>query len=125
MAEVLVARLQVGRRPFGMVGRVGVFLALEAYAHVLGILHTVLAQDVGIAAHALEVGGVDLYAGLVGEDLQEDARLGAIERGCHLCVVTLVRCEVVGVQTEVMVDARGVFDLLEGGVVDNLGQASR
>ena len=79
MAEVLLAWIQHGASPLRMVGTVGILLALKTYADVLGILHTVLADDVGILANALEVTAVNLYARLIGEHLHEDTGLGAVK----------------------------------------------
>jgi hypothetical protein len=89
MAEVLLARIQNGAGPFGMVGTVGIFLALQTYTDVLGIFHTVLTNDVGIFANTLEVTAIDLYARLVGEHLHEDACLGTVQRGTDLSIIAL------------------------------------
>ena len=84
MAVIDLVRLDICRGPFGMMRRVGVFLALETNADVLRILQTVLADDVGIAPNTLEVTAVDLDTRLIGINLEQDACLSAVEAGCHL-----------------------------------------
>ena len=78
MAGIFLAWLQVwiGNLPslclrHNLGGAIGILLALEANAYVLGVLNAMLASD----ACALEVAGVNLYAGLVGKHLEQDARL--------------------------------------------------
>ena len=79
MAVVLLAGVQNGTGPLGMVGAVGELLTLQAYAHVLRIVLAELADDVLLAINSLEVAAVYLYARLIGEHLHEDTGLGAIE----------------------------------------------
>ena len=106
MAEILLARIQHGAGPLRMVGAVGVFLALQADADMLRILLSKFANDILLAAYALEIAAVDLYTWFVGIHLHEDAGLGAVERCANLCVVTL------GVQAPVMVVAMSILNLI-------------
>ena len=106
MAEVLLARIQHGAGPLGMVGAVGILLALQTDANVLGILLTKLADDVLFTIDTLEITTIYLYTRLVGIHLHEDTRLGAIERSTNLCVITI------GVQAPVVVVTMSIFNLI-------------
>ena len=106
MAEVRLLGSYHGAGPLWMVGAVGVLLALQADADVLGILLTEFADDVLLTAYTLEVAAVNLYARLIGIHFHEDARLGALERSTNLCVVAI------GVQTPVVVVTMSVLNLI-------------
>ncbi len=94
-----------------MIGRVGILLALETDAHVLGVFEAVLADDVGISTDTLEVTTVNLYTRLVGEHLHEDTGLRRVEAGTYLCVVTLTI--LICVQAEIVVIACSVLNLIK------------
>ena len=79
MTIVLLTRFQYGASPLGMVGAVGILLALQTNAYMLRIFQTVLADDVGILAYTLEVAAIYLNTWLVGEHLHEDTSLGRVE----------------------------------------------
>ena len=78
---------------------------------MLRILQTVLADDVGILANALEITAVNLNARLVGEHLHEDTGLGTVQRGANLSVVALT--VLIGIQTVVVVVTGSVLNLVE------------
>ena len=80
MAVVLLTGFQCRLHPVFLVGGVGILLALQTHAHVLGILHAMLASNAG----ALEVASVYLHTRLVGEHLEQDAGLGGVERCANL-----------------------------------------
>ncbi len=88
MAEVFLTRLYDGLYPLGLVGRIRIFLTLQADADVLWI-GTVLVLDVQFVANTLEITTVYLYTRLVGKHFHEDTSLGRIEAGANLCVVAL------------------------------------
>ena len=111
MAEVLLARIQRGLYPLGLVGRVGILLALQTYAHVLRIYEILLVVDIHLVAYTLEVTAIDLHTWLVGEHLHKDACLRRVEAGTYLCVITLAILE--SVQAEVVVIACGILNLVE------------
>ena len=75
MTVVLLTGLQGRLCPLRMVGTVGVFLALQTYADVLGVFLTMLAEDIGILAYTLEISAIYLSARFVGVHLHEDACL--------------------------------------------------
>ncbi len=77
--------------------RIRILLALEADAHVLRILDSVLAGN----TCALEVTGVNLDSWLIGEDLEEDSALWRVEACAYGLVVALAI--LIGIQTPVMV----------------------
>ena len=81
MAEVLLARIQRGLYPLGLVGRVRILLALQTYAHVLRINEVLLVMDIHLVAYTLEVTAINLHARLVGEHLHEDTCLRRVEAG--------------------------------------------
>ena len=114
MAVVLLVGIQGRLNPVGMIGRVGIFLALETHTYVLGIFETMLADDVGIGTDTLEVSAINLYTGLVGKHLHEDARLRRVEAGANLSVIALT--VFIGVQAEIMVITCGVLNLIEVGL---------
>ena len=89
---------------------------------MLRVFLAALADDVGILANTLEVTAIYLYARLVGEHLQEDARLGRVQRGADSLVVTFA--VLVGVQAPVVVETCGVLDLVKLLVVDVQAQRS-
>ena len=88
MAEILLAWIQHGLYPVGLVGRIRILLALQADAHVLRI-GTMLVLDVQFVADTLEVTAVDLHTRLVGIHLHEDTGLGAVEAGADLILLGL------------------------------------
>ena len=101
MAEVLLAWIENGLNPIWMIWRIGIFLALQAYAYVLRIGDATLAGDILISTYALEVSAINLYTRLVGKHLHQDTGLGAVEAGAYGLVVALT--VLIGVQTVVMV----------------------
>ena len=111
MAEVLLTRVQNRLYPILVIGAVGIFLTLQTYTYVLGILDTMLADNVGISTNALEISGINLYTRFIGVHLHEDTCLGRIEAGTYLCVVTLTILK--GVQAEIVVIASGILNLVE------------
>src|SRR5690554_5121634 len=78
-AGVFLTRLEVRRRPVGLVGRVRVFLGLQADRGALRVDGTVLAGQGTIQ----EIPRVYLYPGLVGVYLEPDAGSRRVNRCCY------------------------------------------
>ena len=118
MAAVGLSRTEDGRRPLGLIGRVRILLGLEADAVTLVVHDALLAGDGAVE----EVAGIDLDAGLVGIDLQIDARGGAKELDSDAIDVAG------GVQDPVVVVTVAIADLLVvsgDGVADGMGSPER
>ena len=90
-----------------LVGRVGIFLALQTNRHVLRILDAVLAAYAG----SLEVASVDLHARLIGIHRETNLCSRRPEHSANLRVIALA--VLVCVETPVVVVARSVANLLE------------
>ena len=61
VTEILFTREQCGLCPLRMIGRIGIFLTLQAYANVLWIGDAVFTRDIFISTCTLEVATVNLY----------------------------------------------------------------
>ena len=114
MAEVLLAWIQSWLNPLWVVGRIGILLALQAYAYVLRIGDATLAGNILIGTYALEVTAVNLNTRLVGKHLHEDTGLGAVKACANLSVVALTI--LIGIQAEVVVVASSVLNLVEAAL---------
>ena len=114
MRRVALSGLKQSAGPLRLVRRVGVFLRLKADGGMLLIFDAFLARHAAIE----EIAGVDLDAGLVGEDLQHDARQGRVDAGCQLLVVALA--VVVAFQAPIVVYAVAILDGGDGEVVHHL-----
>ena len=114
MAVVLLIRIQGRLNPLGMIGRVGILLALETDAHVLGIGDAMLTDNGCIGTDTLEITTVDLYAGFISKHLHKDAGLRTVETGTDYRIVALT--VLLGVQAEVVIITCCILDLVKVGL---------
>ena len=105
MALVCLSRFEQCGRPLRLVGRVGIVLRLEANGSVFVVLLAILARYRAVE----EVAGVNLYARLVGVDVELNAGGGAVNACRDGLVVAL--SVIVGVETPDVVNAFTVLKL--------------
>ncbi len=72
MTVILFSRLQQRRRPFRLVGRIGIFLRLQTDGRTMTVHDTFLSGQCAIQ----EVTGINLNARLVGIDIKHNTRQG-------------------------------------------------
>ena len=70
MAVILLSRLQQRRRPFRLVGRIGIFLRLQTDGRTMTVHDTFLSGQCAIQ----EVTGINLNARFVGIDIKHNTR---------------------------------------------------
>ena len=114
-AFISLSRLEDDRRPFRLVGAVGIVLGFQANGGTLVVDDAFLAAQGAVK----EIAGIDLYAWFIGIDFQRDAACGRSQLGCQLCNVAI------RVQHPVVVIAVAVFHLLELELVNVLSHSFR